>query len=111
MVSNLDKLAAFEEFQTLIAPKLQQMLKGGSSAEDIMEFTKAYAAARLATTALLSPDEGKALLASQDILNRTIGKPKERVETTHRFEKLSDNELDALVQSGLAEIDDEPVEN
>ena len=101
----LDKLSAFEEFEATIFPKLRKMLKGGASAQEVAEFAAAEAAARTVTIALTSTDEGKALAASKDIIDRAQGKAKESVETTHKFDQLNEQELDALVKSSLLEAE------
>lgn len=109
VVRSLDKLAAFEEFQAQIAPKLREMLKS-NSASDILKFSEAYAAARLATVAMLESDPGKAIVAAKDILDRVQGKAKERTEHVHKFEKLKDEELDSIIFSKLLE-DSGPKDN
>jgi signal recognition particle receptor subunit beta len=109
MASALDKLAAYEEFCKDILPSLQKAIKEGRSAEDIYKMAESIAAARAVTIAATEQDSGKALAAIKDIMDRTQGKAKERVETTHKYEKLKDEELDALLLSQGAELDsDEP---
>lgn len=101
----LDKLAEFEEFNATILPKLRQMLKEGAQADEILEFSKAAAAARVVTIAATERDSTKALAASKDILDRTQGKAVERVQQTHKFEKLEEEQLDALLWSKLKEAE------
>lgn len=99
----MDKLAAFEEFQAALSPKMQRMILNGSSAEEIIAETAAYAAARIATIAVTDNDSGKAFSAAKDILDRAYGKAVERKELAHKFDKLDDDALDALVISKLNE--------
>lgn len=99
----LDKLAEFEEFTHAILPKLRAMLKDGASADEILSFSQAAAAARVVTIAATEIDSSKALAASKDILDRTQGKATEKQEVTHRLEKLDDAQLDALLLSKLKE--------
>lgn len=100
----LDKLSLFEEFQKDLMPKMQKMLMGGASAQDIVEFAASFAAARTVTVALTSTDEGRALAASKDIIDRAHGKAKETVETTHKFDNLDEEQLDALLISKMKEV-------
>lgn len=97
----LSKLEKFEEFEKDILPKLRKMLAGGASAQEIAEFSAAAAMGRTVTIAITSTDEGKALSAAKDVIDRAQGKAKESVETTHKFEKLEEDQLDALLQSKL----------
>lgn len=106
MVRGLDKLAAFEKFQEEILPKLQKMVAEGKSAPEIYEFAQSYAAARMVTEALTNPKASEAIVAVKDLLDRTQGKAKERQEVEHKFEKLKDEELDALLKSRLKEVQD-----
>lgn len=101
----LDKLAAFEEFQANLAPKLQRMILDGSSSEDILEETAAYAAARIATIAMTEQDSSKALAAAKDIIDRAKGKAVERVAIAHKYEKMDENALDALLLSKLKDAE------
>jgi hypothetical protein len=56
--------------------------------------------------AMTDKDSGRALSAIKDILDRTQGRAVERTTTTHKFEKLKDEELDALLKSRLKEVAD-----
>jgi hypothetical protein len=103
MARDLDKLADYEAFCEKILPQLRRMVKDGSSAEAIYKFAESFAAARNVTIALTDGDPGRAMTAIKDILDRSQGKAKERTEHTHKFEKLKDNEIDALLQSRLKE--------
>lgn len=106
-VNLIHQLTQFEDFQTEVLPKIQRMLKEGKKAEDIIEFAQAYAAARMVTIALTDQDSGRAATAAKDVLDRSLGKAKERSEIEHKYSKLKDEELDALLASKLEEADDD----
>ena len=108
MLSALDELAEYEAFKRDVLPKLQGLVASGASAEDIYQFAQSMAAAKMVTIALREGDPAKAISALKDVLDRTQGKAKERTEVEHKFAKLSDNELDALLESRLSDLDDSP---
>jgi hypothetical protein len=105
MADKLDDLAAFEDFQASILPKLRAGIKAGKSAVDMYRMVEAEAAARAITIGLTESDSGRALAAIQEILNRAGGKPTERKEIRGQFSSLSDDELRALARS--EELDEE----
>lgn len=107
MARALDDLSAFEDFTSTVLPKIQEMLKAGKSAPEIISWGQALLAARNLTIALTSPDEKTALVASKDLLDRGIGKAAEKIELTQRYEALSDEELEALLHSQEADLQDE----
>jgi hypothetical protein len=111
MVSALDRLAAFEEFQEEILPTLRGALKEGKTAEDIYKLVQAHAAARTATIALTERDPAKALSAIKDILDRSGGKPTERREVEHKYSKLKDEELDSLILSEISDVTEDDLAN
>lgn len=100
----LDKLAAFQEFQAALSPKMQRMILDGSSAEEIIAETAAYAAARIATIAVTDNDSGKAYAAAKDILDRAHGKAVERRELKHKFAEMNEDEIDAMIVSQMKEV-------
>lgn len=105
----LDDLEEFKEFKKSLLPVLRADLKAGTPAKDILEKLKALAAARLGHILMAEIDSGKALSAIKDVLDRTEGKAKETVETTHKFQNMKEAELDALLKSKMASVgeDDE----
>lgn len=103
MARRVDKLRQHEEFEEQILPELRKMLKAGKSAGEIYEFAQNFAAARAVTIALTDADSNRALGAVKEILDRSQGKAKERTEVEHKFAKLRDEELDALLESRLQE--------
>lgn len=103
----IDNIRQFEEYKEDILPKIRKMLKDGAKSEEIIAFAQAYAAARIVTIALTDDDAGKATTAAKDLLDRHMGKATERKEVSHKFEKLKDEELDALLTSRLKEVADD----
>lgn len=98
-----NKLAAFQEFQATIAPKMRRMLLDGVSAEDLLEEAAPLAAARIATIAMTETDSSKALAAAKDIIDRARGKAVERKQLEHKFERMDESSIDALLISKLKE--------
>lgn len=107
MADVLDEIREFEEWRTEIYPKIAQMVKDGKAADEILAFAESLAAAKLVSVLVRETDSSKVIAASKDILDRCLGKAKERSEVTHKYEKLKDEELDALIQSRLTEIDED----
>lgn len=101
-VTNLiSKMEAMEEFQRDVLPKLRKALKEGVTTEKLYAEFGPLAAARAITIALTDEDSGKALAAIKEMQDRAFGKPTERVEQTHKYSGVKDEELDALVKSKL----------
>lgn len=109
----MDELLAFQDFRTTVLPKLQEMVKQGKSADEIFKFAEAMAAAKMVTHALTDTDSGRAITATKDILDRSVGKAKERHEHEHKYAKLTDAEIDALLASeeqNLSDVEDEKLQ-
>jgi ribosome-binding protein aMBF1 (putative translation factor) len=105
MAQTLDDLKEFEEFRNETLKSLRKDLKNNLSADAIRKKYTAILQARLISSALTTEDDAKALAIAKDVLDRVEGKAKESQEVTHRLEKLSDKELDALLQSEEAELE------
>lgn len=97
-----DKLAAVEDYTENVPAALRRLLENKASPQDILEFAASLAAARMVTE-LGGTDAGRAITVAKDILDRTQGKAKETVTTTHKFDKLDDAQIDALIHSKLRE--------
>jgi hypothetical protein len=67
-------------------------------------WAESYAAARSISIALTETDSTKALSGVKEILDRSKGKAKERVDVEHRYSKLKDEEIDALLESKFEEV-------
>lgn len=100
---SLDALTEYEEFREMFAPAIRQALVKGKSAEAIMAEFKPLVAARLVQLGLLG-SETAALGAIREMLDRQDGKPVAKTETVHKFQKLGDAELDAMVQTKLEQL-------
>lgn len=105
-VNMLDDLAEFEEFRDEILPALRKDIKSGMSHKDMEKKYLGLAAARKITIALREPDSAKALAAIKDMQDRADGKATEHRVSTHKFEALPDNELDAVLKSEIADLED-----
>jgi len=105
MVRSLDQLADYESFTESVAPLLRQAIQEGWSAEKIERDPRIQAllVARQLSIALTDKDTGKAMAALKDARDRTTGKATEKIDITTKMEKLSDNELDALLLSKMSE--------
>lgn len=95
----LDDLEAFNNWKKGVLPKLTEVMSTAKTPEDIYKAFANDAAARAVMIAVTSRDAGKAMAAITEILNRSQGKPVEQIQVDHKYEKLSDKELDALVLS------------
>jgi len=103
-IRSLDQLAEFEELFGGMVQQLKNDIKSGMKPEQLRDKYASLVTARTINIALVDPDSGKALAAAKDVIDRHAGKPKESLETTHRLEKLPDQELEALVLSELKSI-------
>lgn len=106
MAAAMDELDSYERYKQEIAPKMRELMERGASTEEIYKFAQSFAAARAVTIALSEVDSSKALAAVKEILDRSQGKAKERTEIEHRYSKMPENELDALLESKLREVAD-----
>jgi len=102
----LDALAEFEEFRDTILPAIRKDLAAGLDAEHIMQKYQALAAARMVTTLATEQDSSKAMAAAKDVLDRTIGKAKERSEVTHKLQNIPEEQLDSILLSELDNLED-----
>src|SRR5690242_8059724 len=104
MARALDDLAEFQEYQTILKQIRKDLKKGMKEAELAKKYAP-LAQARIISDMLTSENPQAALAAARDLLDRVNGKAKESQEVTHRLEKLSEKELDALLQSEEQELD------
>lgn len=102
----LKQLAKFEWFTENILPAMQSDLKAGKGEAELREKYAALIQAQMITTAMVDQDAKVRIAASRDILDRKEGKAKERVEQTHKFDKMKEEEVDALLLSKLKEVED-----
>ena len=102
----IDDLAEFETFQHEILPALRKDIESGMPYREMERKYLGLAAARKITIALREPDSSKALAAIKDMQDRADGKPTEHRVNTHKFQALPDEELDAVLKSEIAELED-----
>lgn len=110
MIRGLDQLAGYENFRRDVAPYIQKALQEGWSTEKLLNSVQELAAAKLIELALGTPSKSQ-MLALKELLDRTQGKPTEKIEVKTKYDKMGDRELDALLTSKLKELgsDDETV--
>lgn len=107
MVRDLDALAEYDEFCNKILPRLRQAMADGKNATDIYKIAEAEMAARMVTIALTDKDPKSAMQAIKECFDRSLGKAKETMEVTTRYEKLSEEELDAMLASQEQSLDED----
>lgn len=107
-----DRLESIDQARKLMAfkeslPKyLLDDITGGLGPDEIMKKYEVAAVARLIHILNSEEDSTKALNAAREILDRVQGKPTQKQEVKHRYEKLKDDELDSVLDT-LLEEDDE----
>lgn len=93
---------AYLQFKTKMIQSVKEDLMAGMKAEDILKKYEAYAAATLVSS-LINPKD--AVQAAEKLMDRTQGKAVQRNVSTHKFERLSEEELDSLLQSKLSGLE------
>lgn len=101
MASTMDDLAEFEQFREEILKRVRKDIVNGLSADEIRQKYAAMAAGRTLTIALTEEDSSKALAALKDVQDRAEGKAKERIDHTHKYDKVADDQLDAILMAKL----------
>ena len=100
----IDDLALYDDLFNGALKGLKEDIARGMDAISLAKKYAALAQARIVTTALTEQDSGKALAASQDIVNRAHGRPTEKKEIKHALAESSDSELDAIINSKMAQL-------
>lgn len=103
-VGTIDDLALYDDLFNGALKGLKEDIARGMDAISLAKKYAALAQARIVTTALTEQDSGKALAASQDIVNRAHGRPTEKRELRHALAESSDSELDAIINSKMAQL-------
>ena len=106
-VDMLDRLSQFDWFEQTILPAIREDLQAGTPAEALRAKYQAVVQACLISTAIADSDPKNRIAASKDVLDRSEGKAKERVEQTHKFESLDEDQLTAILKSKLAKASEE----
>jgi hypothetical protein len=103
LVELADDLKEFEEFKISILPVLRDMVTAKAPPAEILEMVQSLAAAKLGTMIVRS-DGKNTLAAIKEVLDRTQGKATEKIEQTHKFENMKEEQLDALLKSKLGSL-------
>lgn len=82
------------------------MVADNKDAGDMYKEFQSMIAARVITEALTTKDPKMALAAAREILDRGMGKAKETMEVTSRYEQLSDEALDKLIEGKEEALED-----
>jgi hypothetical protein len=98
-----DELALFEQLKAEVLPNLLKDKKRGLTAKQILEKYQDLAAMKLITNMITEMDSAKSTAAATQILDRTVGKPTEKRETTHKHAALTDEQIDALLNTRIDE--------
>ena len=106
MVHDIDAYAQFQMFKETVLPAIRKDVIAGLSADQLYKKYENMAAARAISIAASEYDSGKAMSAIKDILDRTAGRPTEKKEVTHRYADLKDEELQALLETEMDELED-----
>lgn len=104
--SSLDELAIYDNLFNGALASLKLDIANGMDAISIAKKYANLAQARIVTTALTDEDSGKALAASKDIIDRAFGKATEKKEIKHAMADSSDSELDAVITSKMALLEE-----
>lgn len=102
--ATIDDLALYDDLFNGALKGLKEDIARGMDAISLAKKYASLAQARIVTTALTDPDSSKALAASQDVVNRAHGKATERRELRHALAESSDSELDAIINSKMAQL-------
>ena len=98
-----DELAEFEIFREFL-PNLKKALTDGKTPEELINKYKGYLTARLINDALTDPDRKNAGANGRYLLDRAEGKAAEKKHVEHRFGRLKDQELDALLVTQVKDL-------
>jgi hypothetical protein len=102
---SIDELAIYDEMLSGVLVGVREDIKSGLAADQIMAKYANIAAARTVTIALTDLESGKALAASKDILDRSLGKAVERKQIQHKLEKVDEKQLDAILITEISSLE------
>lgn len=105
-IKNLDEARKLQSFREELPAALRDDILNGTTAEDLMKKYETIAVARLIQILQTETDSGKALGAAKEVLDRIQGKPTQKQEVEHRYQKLQDEELDSVLETLISESDD-----
>ena len=98
LVSELDEVLGYEQYKSLLKD-LKHALKTNEDPQKVMERAKTYAAVRLASMAATEEDNYKALAVIKELFDRTDGRPTQKQEIEHKYDQLTEEQLDAVALS------------
>lgn len=104
MIDGLQDKADYEQFKEEVLPALRKMVKQKAPPKDMLDFIKSLATAKVITKMVTEQDTMKVLALYKEILDRTEGKSVEKSETTHKFQNLKKEQLDAVLKSKLKSL-------
>lgn len=99
------ELSQFEEYQTILK-SIRKDIKNGMTEKQLQQKYAPLAQARIISEMLTNENGAAALAAAKDLLDRVNGKATEKKEVSHRFADMSDTELDAVLKSEEADLQD-----
>lgn len=106
-IGKIDALA-FQQYQAKILRAVREDLLAGMTTDQLLKKYEVHAAAALISS-MINP--ATVVAAAERILDRTQGKPTQRTENIHKLEKLSEEELNALLKTQLSELEPEKKED
>lgn len=114
MENFLENLSEFQAFLKDVPMELRKAILNGDSPDALYQKFSHIAAVRAIQIAFSEPDSGKALAAAKEILDRSQGRATEKKEVRHKFDHMSEEELDAILVSEetqlLEELEDDDEE-
>lgn len=102
----LDELMNFYEFWQTAPETVRAQVRAGQSADEILRAHSALAAARIVAIAATAENVTTALSASKDVIDRAQGRATEKKEITHKYENMTDEELNSLLLSHGEDLKD-----
>lgn len=111
MIRNLDDLDLLERFKKELLPALQAAVKAGKSAEEIFRLSEPMLAAKLVTEALRSSDVSKVTNAIKNMIDRSAGPVTAKEEVQHKFENLSEEQINAILLQKLKKAEEKNSED
>jgi hypothetical protein len=105
-VRTLDELEVHDSLFTGVLAGLKEDIAKGMDAMAIAKKYASLAAARTVSIALTDENSGLALAAAKDIQDRVNGKATEKKELIHSMANASEKEIDAVIASKLALLED-----
>jgi len=104
LASLLDDFKEFKKYERVMGD-LMHMVQSGASVESIYEKYGPALAARMVLMGMSTADSRQAINLIKEIHDRSIGKSKERQEITHKYENVSDKELERLIKSEEEQVE------